>query len=296
MKIKTRLFSIGTLVLVALLVFGGVIFYINKKSTALEQKKNHVDELITTVFERNTFFYDYLLFSTNRAKQQLLTSNKAIDTHLSKLLILLTDKDETAEVRYIQEINHVSISRNLDTLLSIDKGVSQETRNILALQIFEKSQSTVQISESLRQKYQKTLKSLRATTGFVLAGFGLFATLLVLGAIFEIFSIVRSMKKLEDGAVALTKGDLTHRIKINARNEIGLLGDILNDMAEELTVSHSKLQKSKEVLEDRVRAQTIMLTEKIALLEQFKEITEEREHKMIELKRQISTLKKENNL
>jgi nitrogen fixation/metabolism regulation signal transduction histidine kinase len=290
MNIKTKLILIGILFLGMVLIFGTTVFFINQESSALENKKTRVDELILTVFERNVFFNDYLLSRTARAKQQLVARNTDIEDRITELLPLLTGQEEINEVRYIKDVNHTSITSDIERLLGGEKELSPELHSLIVSGISVKSQSTVRIAQQLAQAYQKKLESLRFTLSAVMVGFGFLAFIFILGSVIIISSILRSLAKLNKGASEIAKGNLTHRVNIQTRDELGVLGGVFNDMAEELKATYDEIKESKELLEDRVRTQTKELTHKIALLEKFKVITEEREHRMIDLKGRIKAL------
>jgi methyl-accepting chemotaxis protein len=287
MSIKTKLILIGVLSLSAVLIFGSAFFLINQKSVILQQKKNHVDELIFTVFERNLFFNDYLRAPTSRAKQQLMSRNDDIGTHITRLISLLAnkdDQDDAEEILRIRDVNHIVVTSDIERVLAQEAEVLPAFYNQIILNIYSKSQSSAQIAKKLGQKYQGELDRLRATTNTLLAVLSFVGLLFALGAIKVVFSIGRSIAELQNGVREITAGNLKHRVSVKSRDEIGVLGQSFNDMADELVSSYGKIEKSKKILEDRVREQTKELSGKVALLEQFKVIAEEREHKMIELK------------
>jgi methyl-accepting chemotaxis protein len=289
MNIKTKLYIIGLIFFSTVLIFGGSSFYLNRKSSQIEQYKKHVDLLIVDVFERNLVFHDYLLNQTERSKEQLLIRNKSIENHIPKLLDLITDEDDIADLNYIMDVNHLPITADIERLLTQD--LTSDLRALIAANIYIKSQSTIQIAQKLGNKYsiqQEDFRELSFLTITIFAIIGLVSFLFVLHTI---TFINRSIKKLYDGAAAIAKGDMTYRIKASGRDEISVFAQQFNDMIEQLIISQSDINKSKQILEDRVRAQTEDLSKKIKLLEQFKSIAEEREHKMIDLKSRLRATK-----
>jgi nitrogen fixation/metabolism regulation signal transduction histidine kinase len=293
MSIKVKLLLIGAFFISAVVIFGGSFYFINQESSALEIKKKHIDELILTVFERNVFFTDYLLARTDRAKQQLITRNSDIGNRITELLPLLEDQEEIDEIRYIRDVNHSSITDDIERLLALENELSPELHSLIVSSISVKSQSTVRIAQQSGQAYQKKIEDLRNTLNALMVGFGFLVFAFVVGVAIVITSVLRSLTKLHEGAKEIAKGNLTHRVTIQTRDELGLVGGAFNDMAEELAALYNKIKESKELLEDRVRAQTELLTQKVALLEKFKTITEEREHKMLELKSRARAMEAE---
>jgi methyl-accepting chemotaxis protein len=295
MKIKTRLILIIILFFSSISIFGGTTFFINKTSVTLEQKEKHIDELVLSVFERNLFFNDYLLTSTERAKQQLMSRHADVGEHINELLSILDNKKEIEQVTYLRDVNYITITSDIERFLAGTEEVEEAEEKTminehLISNIAIKSLSTAQIAKQLGKTYQKELENLRTLLTTALVIFVFIGLVSVLGIMGIVFSIIRGITKLQKGAQEITSGNLQHRVSIQTRDELGVLGEMFNDMANTLSISYGKIEESKKLLEDRVREQTKVLTEKVALLEQFKTITEEREHKMIELKKRMSAI------
>lgn len=96
------------------------------------------------------------------------------------------------------------------------------------------------------------------------------------------------IKKLDNYAKEMTKGNLNIRSDVKTSDEIGSLADSFNIMAE-------NLKNYTNELEEKVDKRTISLKEKIKELEDFKKLTVGRELKMVELKKQLKELQKNNH-
>lgn len=125
------------------------------------------------------------------------------------------------------------------------------------------------------------------------------------GVFFLVGKITEPIKILTEGAEDIGKGNLDYRIRIKTGDELEKLGKAFNQMAEDLTKSRTAIEKSKEVLEVKVKARTKELEEltqsleekvqertkelqeRIDELERFHKLTVGRELKMVELKKAL---------
>lgn len=87
------------------------------------------------------------------------------------------------------------------------------------------------------------------------------ATLLVafLGILLAIFGSTRitsPIKRLTEGARAIGEGNFSHRIKIKSSDELGVLANTFNRMAEELEKSYKRIEEYSKSLERMVEERT----------------------------------------
>ncbi|MCD6160946.1 MAG: PAS domain S-box protein [candidate division Zixibacteria bacterium] len=97
------------------------------------------------------------------------------------------------------------------------------------------------------------------------------AVLLVFGVLLSFFvsnNITKPILKLYQGAEEISKGNLNHTIGIKAKDEIGQLANMFDDMTLSLRKSQEKTEKHSRVLEKTVKARTKELREKIEEIEQ----------------------------
>jgi len=102
------------------------------------------------------------------------------------------------------------------------------------------------------------------------------------------------IRKLLERALELTKGDLSSRVYLESKDEIGALAKVLNDIAEKLEESKNIIEATEKGVDIKVKVRTEALEETITALEQkVKNRTLELEKTMNELaqlKRQIDGL------
>ena len=103
----------------------------------------------------------------------------------------------------------------------------------------------INIGVSRKEVYSKTINSI----GTLILTFGLFiiVTLMLLSWLTR--RAIKPLERLNTGALALGKGDLSARVKINATNEIGSLAESFNHMAEQLEEDRVKLTSYTSELE-----------------------------------------------
>lgn len=73
------------------------------------------------------------------------------------------------------------------------------------------------------------------------------------------FFVHRPVHDLVAGIMRLAQGDLSCRIQVRSRDELGVLAESFNQMAEDLERTHEELKKWAETLEERVRQKTAEL-------------------------------------
>ncbi|MFJ8458567.1 methyl-accepting chemotaxis protein [Lysinibacillus xylanilyticus] len=108
----------------------------------------------------------------------------------------------------------------------------------------------------------------------------LYTTLLVLIAAivissiviyFVMKSIIKPIQSLKDSAVTISKGDLTEKVTITSKDEIGQLGEAFNDMQDSLRTLIQKIEQNAEEVASSAEeltanaTQTSTATEKVAI-------------------------------
>lgn len=143
--------------------------------------------------------------------------------------------------------------------------------------------------------------------------FYLVFSILVLYVFFFGFAVgqnfVSPLKKILNRGVELTKGDLSSRVYLESKDELGELARVFNELADKLEENKTTIEATQKGIDIKVRARTEALEETIAALEQkvknrtfelermindSKKIQEEvknKEAEMSELKKEINNFK-----
>ncbi|MBM3298300.1 MAG: HAMP domain-containing protein, partial [Candidatus Aminicenantes bacterium] len=103
------------------------------------------------------------------------------------------------------------------------------------------------------------------TAARVMSAFVLVAGLCILFLLFMLFlttgRIVKPLQKIAAATQEIARGDLSHRVEVGSRDEIGRLADSFNRMADNLETANEKLLDWTRTLEKRVEERTRELRE-----------------------------------
>jgi HAMP domain-containing protein len=164
----------------------------------------------------------------------------------------------------------------------------------------------------IKKPFEKSLEGLKQEIiSQIWLTFFLVAILVAFSFLMIFKSIIFPLRKLEKAFLKVAKGDLKVQLKKEREDEIGRLILSFNKMVQDLKKAKELLEEEKMSLEIKVKARTKALEEERLLLEEkVKERTKElrerieelekfhklavgRELKMIELKKELTALKKE---
>jgi two-component system NtrC family sensor kinase len=81
----------------------------------------------------------------------------------------------------------------------------------------------------------------------------------LMAILFVWYFVHRPVHDLVAGTMRLASGDLSHRIQVRSRDELGVLAESFNEMAEDLEKTHRELTEWADTLEERVREKTAEL-------------------------------------
>lgn len=152
-----------------------------------------------------------------------------------------------------------------------ETGLLRELDARLAGQMLAKSQAIVagglQLSNSSQDKVVRAERqAVLAIMGFVLTlGLAIVATTLVINR-----SVVRPIAKVKEGAEIVSRGDLNHRLKLDATDEIGEMSRTFDQMLDNLkatTASRDELDRMNTALKDSTAA--LIQSEKLASIGQM---------------------------
>jgi two-component system NtrC family sensor kinase len=84
--------------------------------------------------------------------------------------------------------------------------------------------------------------------------------------------IINPLQKMVEATKKISKGDLSHRVRVNSKDEIGYLADSFNQMTEDLKSANEKLIEWGKTLEKKVEERTKELTKMQAHLLQSEKL------------------------
>jgi len=225
------------------------------------------------------------------------------------------------EIEWAEELNHLfreSVDLTGD-IIEINKKIAQNRSEFVKIrrkmdEILDEGIQKITF-QKLEQADREAVGSIKATTNSALFLL-IFGVIIGAGAaIFISRYVTESIRRLSTSAKKISKGDLTTRVEIKSRDEIGELATTFNEMAEELSIAKNELESRKDILEKEVKERTKELEkskisleksvrerteeleiskrgleEKIAELEDFYDAAVDRELKMEELRKRIKEL------
>lgn len=149
------------------------------------------------------------------------------------------------------------------------------------------------LDDSLRRESGEVIAALRAmdalTERLGMVSFMLVATTLLAAAALSVFlhrSVLRPVAALSRGTEAVALGDLSHRVKVAGRDELGRLAGRFNAMTDEIRHQREALLDAKAGLEDEVSARTAELREAAA---RQAELAESRARVLADLSHELRT-------
>ncbi len=204
--------------------------------------------------------------------------------------LIATSKDINQDL-FLEDISIAPIIKDLlITKKPVIANVLSKNKDFLVFSVlsqgylsYKGNQWALVISEPASTVLAPATSVARTTTLFLLPVFLLAVFIITL--LLKRF-IVRPILDLTTVTEEISAGNLDKRVKITSQDEIGTLGNAFNNMAE-------KLQSLYTGLEQQVKERTVVLEEKTDELEKMNKLMVGRELKMIELKKEIATLKGE---
>ncbi len=115
-----------------------------------------------------------------------------------------------------------------------------------AIQVEEARRKSEELKSSVRQIEINYFFILISTTLAVIFGFVWLGTYIAR-------KLTVPLEALAEGAGALAQGDFEHRVEVNAADELGILVDAFNRMAEEIKQSRHQLEQANEELQETNR-------------------------------------------
>ena len=261
MKIGTKLLS--GFILVALLA--GVIGWVgvsNIREIAAKDTKMYEDMVIpitqygkiSTAFQRVRVNLAKVLLATNRQdKEKYSEQIKALGTEITSLTGELEKNSANAEKKTL--IKEFADSRNVfRPIITRITDLSMVGKHAEAEALYEGEATTAALAEQAiidklvdfntkeaKQASEQNTATARGAVQFTLI-FALLGMVLAIGLGVFISRIISApLKKALEFAVAVTGGDLTHRLDMDREDEIGSLANALNEMSEELREIISKI-------------------------------------------------------
>lgn len=109
------------------------------------------------------------------------------------------------------------------------------------------------LAENIQSEANRILRATLLTIGY-------FSILVIVGAILTARALTGPIQTLVEGTRSIAAGDLSVRIPVKSRDELGALAESFNHMAEELSTRNTELLQANEILSER-EARLRLITE-----------------------------------
>jgi methyl-accepting chemotaxis protein len=193
-----------------------------------------------------------------------------LEGHMKELASLILDQSQQRRLEALRPLIEARKSQLAEPLrLSRREGFaaavafSKTNRNMETMDQIRNAVEQLQAAERalLEQREKESKKTASRTFSFILFGTGL-AVAVGAGAAFGISrSITVPTAQLVEGTAKVAAGDLSHRIRVTSRDEVGKLAGDFNRMVEQLEIARAK-DAAREKLEKLLEA----IRETVALL------------------------------
>jgi signal transduction histidine kinase len=251
MKIRTRL-QILTTASTALVVIMAFLFYWSQHRLAAANKaKNLADEIVSSVFERNTLKSDYLGNNSRQAKDKWLSKQNQISELLRKAqtnLVSIGDRQTFDDIQKSLDGSSAVFQLILRNRENSKNSVrlqaeASEIETKLEAQLLLKFLDTIADAHRLQKASNELIASTQRTAAKVSISIILTVSLFVTILAWSLGRIIsKGIESLQQGATAIGAGNLHHTIPIIAGDEFGNMAAAFNTMSGKLAESHAALE------------------------------------------------------
>jgi len=252
LKIRTRL-RIVTAASAALIVIMALLFYWSQYRLATANRaKNLADEIVSSVFERNTLRNDYLNNDNQRAKDQWFLKHNQLRDLLKSApadLVSMSDREIFADIQEKIEGSSAIFQQILSNRESAGVGARQtsgaiEIENRLVAQLLLKFLDTIADARKLQAAGNELIAATQKTAAMVSLSIIVTVALFMIIVAWSIGRIInKGIESLQRGAAAVGAGDLHHTILITGADEFVNVAAAFNTMSGKLAESHAALEQ-----------------------------------------------------
>jgi len=226
LQIKTRLALIASLVGLALLLTGVVLWVGSSLEARLQQEDNQIDKVRSDNFEMNVLAQEYLLYGAPRIKKQLQIRLASMENNLADLVSRCAPDDESCMVRSIQEDY-----RSLGAIVSLLLSEQNDKNNYIAgtmLVKFQDIAAKIREHDDLHAQEMAQLQKNLDRTVVVL----LFFLALTCAVLLRFLSrrLIAGFGLLSSGVKRIAAGELEYRLPESGTDELGALTQAFNQM------------------------------------------------------------------
>jgi len=252
MRIRTRL-QVVTAASAIMVVIMALLFYWSQQRLATANKaKNMADEIVSSVFERNTLRSDYLDNNNQLAKEQWLAKQNQISDLLKKApanLVFINDRQTLNNIQKSVEGSSAVFQQILSNREDARSGLILKTEangveNRLEGQLLLKFLDTIADAHKLQKVSNELIASTQRTASGVSLIIIVTVSLFVIIVAWSLGRIIsKGIENLQQGAVAIGAGNFQHAIPVTGKDEFSEVAVAFNTMSGKLAESHAALER-----------------------------------------------------
>ena len=263
--------NLGLFILLMIIIIESLFAYISmarnsERLTAIitvdQVKLRHWYDVAEIMTHAKDKLYDYRLGKTDVVASADLLVNKAL-REIDEIKVLATDEDELSNIIEIQKaarrFKQAIYAFATEVREGYRGGSSAKEMENLAVREADRiatlgREAAAYVSKRIEEKNTAILEI--STFSQKMLTLVLFIAILatIINAYFMARALERPIKQLVDGTNRLAEGDLTHRVAVNSRDEIGQLAASFNVMAEKLKSSRQELIAAKAYTDNIIRS------------------------------------------
>jgi PAS domain S-box-containing protein len=263
--------NLGLFILLVIIVIESVFAYISmsdssERLTAIitvdQVKLRRWYDVAEIIAHAKDSLYDYRLGRTEVVASVDLMINKAIN-EIKQIEVLATDQDELANIdeitRAAQRFKQAIYAFRTEVQEGYRGGSSAREMEDIAVREADRiahlgREAAAYVSRRIEEKNNAILEI--STFSKKMLTLVLFIAILatIINAYFMARALGKPIKQLVDGTNRLAEGDLTHRVSVHSKDEIGQLAAAFNTMAEKLKKSRQELLAAKAYTDNIIRS------------------------------------------
>lgn len=263
--------NLGLFILLVIIVIESVFAYISmsdssKRLTAIitvdQVKLRRWYDVAEIIAHAKDSLYDYRLGRTDVVASVDLMVNKAM-SEIKQIEVLATDQDELANIdeiiRAAQRFKQAIYAFETEVQEGYRGGSSAREMEDIAIREADRiaslgREAAAYVGRRIEEKNNAILEI--STFSQKMLTLVLFIAILatIINAYFMARALGKPIKQLVDGTNRLAEGDLTHRVNVHSKDEIGQLAAAFNTMAEKLKKSRQELLTAKAYTDNIIRS------------------------------------------
>jgi signal transduction histidine kinase len=231
----------------------GLLFYWSQHRLATANKaKNLADEIVSSVFERNTLRSEYLDNDNQRAKDQWFSKQFQLNDLLKTApayLVSISDRKILDDIQNNLEGSSAVFLQIMSNRDSSGHGshpqlqVNEKEIRLVA-QLLLKFLDTIADARKLQEASNQLIASTQRTAAWVsLSIIFIVASFLIIVAWSLDRIISKGIERLQEGAAAIGAGNLHYTIPLTGEDEFAEVAKAYNTMSGKLAESHAALER-----------------------------------------------------